>query len=185
MSRLFEEVRACLTMRQVAEHYGYKPNKANMIHSPFNPNDKNPSCKLYEKTFYDYSTGTGGDLIKFVALLLKIDNWKATHELINAFNLPFSSSNYIENRAEIEKRLESQRQAVEREKKFKKNIVRAIENEINMEKYYTRLKEVFEPFSVGWCMAVNGLQSIQYKLDILTFGSRQEQEQLLEERRAS
>ena len=54
MGRLFEEVKACLTMRQVAEHYGYKPNKANMIHSPFNPNDENPSCKLYEKTFCDF-----------------------------------------------------------------------------------------------------------------------------------
>ena len=183
MGRLFEEVKACLSMRQVAEYYGYKPNKGNMIHSPFNPNDKNPSCKLYDKTFYDFSTGQGGDLIRFVSLLLQVDNWQATQELINAFHLPFSSDTYTENREEIKRRLEWQRQAQEQEERFKRAVSKKIETEKAKEQFYRKLKAQSEPFSLKWCIAVNQLEMTRYRLDTLTIGSKQEQEQVLNERR--
>ena len=183
MGQLFEEVNACLSMRQVAEHYGYKPNKANMIHSPFNANDKNPSCKLYDKTFYDFSTGQGGDLIRFVSLLLQVDNWQATQELINAFDLPFSSATYTENREEIKRRIERQRQAQEQEKRFKRAVLDRIEKEKSKEHLYSSMKEKYKPFSPIWCMSVNQLEMTRYRLDMLVIGSREEQEQILNERK--
>lgn len=183
MGRLFEEVKACLSMRQVAEYYGYKPNKGNMIHSPFNPNDKNPSCKLYDKTFYDFSTGIGGDLIRFVSLLLQVDNWQATQELINAFHLPFSSATYVEHREEIERRLQQQKQAQEKEERFKRAVIEKIESEIAKERLYKSMKAVFEPLSFEWCITMNQLEMTKYRLDTLVTGSRQEQEQILNERR--
>ena len=112
-----------------------------------------------------------------------MDNWQATQELINAFDLPFSSATYTENREEIKKRLERQRQAQEQEKRFKRAVRNRIEKEKSKEQLYSSLKEKYKPFSPIWCMAVNQLEMTKHRLDILVIGSREEQEQILNERK--
>ena len=89
MGGVFDKIRESLTMRQVAENFGYAVNRSGFIHSPFST-DKTASCKLYKASFYDFSTGTGGDLIKFTALVLGCDNWQAALYLIENFSLPIS-----------------------------------------------------------------------------------------------
>ena len=47
---LFESVKAAVTVRQAAEHYGLEVNRGNMVCCPFH-NDRTPSMKLNEDYF--------------------------------------------------------------------------------------------------------------------------------------
>ena len=47
---IFETVKAAVTVRQAAEHYGLKINRSGMICCPFH-DDRHPSLKLNEDYF--------------------------------------------------------------------------------------------------------------------------------------
>lgn len=74
-------------MRQVAERYGRRILRNNTCTCPFH-NDKRPSMKLYDKSFYCWSCGAGGDLISYVARLYGISNEDACRQLMHDFGLP-------------------------------------------------------------------------------------------------
>ena len=161
MSELFNEIRESLTMQQVARHFGYEPNRSGFIHSPFGE-DKTASCKLYKNSFYDFSTNTGGDLIKFTAALNGQNNWQACQYLVEAFSLPFSLSGRADNREQIERRKRERQRQQEREQNFKEN-------------------KIYPPLSDMQAYVVGELQKISCKLDILCglTGSRTDIEKLL------
>lgn len=82
-------------MPDVARFLGFETDTKGFIKSPFHP-EKTASCKLYSglgKGFYDFSTGTAGDCIKFVALTQNVDNWTAAKMMIEAFSLPIDMKN--------------------------------------------------------------------------------------------
>lgn len=92
---LIKEVNDMLRMPDVARFLGYEPNRSGFIKSPFSQ-EKTASCKLYDglgKGFYDFSTGTSGDCIKFVAITQNIDNWKSAKMMAETFNLPVDMKN--------------------------------------------------------------------------------------------
>ena len=64
MSEIFKAVNESLSMVDVARHFGYASNRAGFIKSPFKE-ERTASCKLYTRSFYDFSSGTGGDIIRF------------------------------------------------------------------------------------------------------------------------
>ncbi len=43
------EIKSKLSMQEVLQHYGLKPNRSNMLNCPFHP-DKKPSMQFYEDT---------------------------------------------------------------------------------------------------------------------------------------
>lgn len=168
MSEVFREIKESLTMRQVAEHFGYPVNRSGFILSPFGK-EKTASCKLYRNSYYDFSTATGGDLIKFTAAILNINNWEACQYLIQAFSLPISLSGGADRREEIERRQRERQRQEERKQEFRT----ALSGEINSLKrwadiYRTAIeKRLHEPFSDMWGYCINELQKAEYKLDIL------------------
>lgn len=85
----YEEVKDRLSMRQVAEFYGYKVQRGNVCLCPFH-NDTHPSMKIYpdDKGFYCWVCQKGGDVIKFVGLLYGLKNEEACKRLIDDFSLP-------------------------------------------------------------------------------------------------
>lgn len=168
MSEVFREIRESLTMRQVAEHLGYPVNRSGFIFSPFKK-EKTASCKLYRNSYYDFSTGAGGDLIKFVAVILKINNREACQYLVQAFSLSISLSGGTDRREEIERRQrERQRQEV-REQEFKAALFGEIDSlKCRADVYRIALeKQLYEPFSDTWAYCIKELQKVGYKLDIL------------------
>ena len=64
---LFENVKAVVTVRQAAEHYGLKVGRGNMACCPFH-NDPTPSMKLNEDYFYCFGCGATGDVIDLIFL---------------------------------------------------------------------------------------------------------------------
>lgn len=61
-----ELVKQTVTVYDVASMLDLEVNSSNKIVSPYNPEDRTPSCHLYEDHFWDFSTGRGGDIFDFV-----------------------------------------------------------------------------------------------------------------------
>lgn len=168
MSEIFREIKESLTMRQVAEHLGYSVNRSGFIFSPFGK-EKTASCKLYRNSYYDFSTASGGDLIKFSAMVLGVNNWEACQYLVQAFSLPISLSGGTDRREEIERRQRERQRQEERKQEFRA----ALLGEIDSLKHWADIyriaieKRLYEPLSDMWGYCINELQKAEYKLDIL------------------
>lgn len=76
-------------MRDVASFYGYTPNTRGYIRCPFH-SEKTASLRLYDKSFYCFGCGTGGDLIKFVQLYFNISFAQALIRINSDFRLGLS-----------------------------------------------------------------------------------------------
>lgn len=77
-------------MRDVAERYGYEPNRAGFISCPFH-SDKTPSIKVYNdigKGFYCFGCGAGGSVIDFAMKLFDISFQQAIARLSFDFGIP-------------------------------------------------------------------------------------------------
>ncbi len=184
MSELFNEIKASLTMQQVAEHFGYKVNRSGFILSPFG-NEKTPSCKLYRNSYYDFSTAAGGDLIQFTAAINGTNNWQACQYLIEAFSLPYSLSGDIDNREQIRRREQEKQKQQEKEERFKEAWLSEADSLKMWERLYKRAIEekIFSPLSEMQEFVVSELQKTSHKLDILCglIGDRADQEKILRE----
>jgi hypothetical protein len=62
----FELVKATVTVPEVAQLLGFEVEAGDKIASPWNPEERTPSCHLYEDHWWDYSTGKGGDVVDLV-----------------------------------------------------------------------------------------------------------------------
>ena len=83
---LFETVKAAVTLRQAAEHYGLKVSRNNMVCCPFH-DDRTPSMKLNEDYFYCFGCGATGDVIDFVSRLFGLSIWEAAKKLAYDFGI--------------------------------------------------------------------------------------------------
>lgn len=168
MSKIFSEIKESLTMRQVAEHLGYPVNRSGFIFSPFKK-EKTASCKLYRNSYYDFSTGAGGDLINFTAAVLNINNWESCQYLVQAFSLPISLSGAADRLEEIERRRRERQRQEAREQEFKAALFGEIDSlKCRADIYRIAIeKQLYEPFSDTWAYCIKELQKVEYKLDIL------------------
>lgn len=170
MGSIFNEIKERLTVRQVAEHFGFTPNKAGFILSPFG-NEKTPSCKIYPETnsFFDFSAGVGGDVIRLASAILRCSNWEAAKYLCEAFSLSTFLSGSTECGGEMSRGKQEKRRQEERKREFREALAREVERLKRWAAIYrTALgNELFEPFSEEWAFCINELQKADYKLDIL------------------
>ena len=83
---LFESVKAAVTVRQAAEHYGLEVGRNGMTRGPFH-DDRHPSLKLNESYFYCFGCGATGDVIDFVARLFGLSSYEAAQKLAYDFGI--------------------------------------------------------------------------------------------------
>ena len=83
---IYETVKAAVTVRQAAEHYGLKVNRNGMTCCPFH-HDRHPSLKLYEDHFYCFGCGATGDVIDFTARLFGVSTFEAVKKLAADFGI--------------------------------------------------------------------------------------------------
>lgn len=155
---LIKDVNSMLNMPDVARFLGFEPDKKGFIKSPFHP-EKTASCKLYDglgKGFYDFSSGTSGDCIKFVSLTQNLDNWQSSRLMIEAFNLPVDMKNTHLTRQRVQK-IKQKREADRKRKTVDqrkwvaemdslKTIIRTCEDIL--------ISEHVQPLTGLWCIAV-------------------------------
>lgn len=67
------QIRQQLTAAQVAEHYGFHPDKGGFIRCPFHSGDNHGSLKLYpgNRGWHCFGCHAGGDVIDFVMQLFQ------------------------------------------------------------------------------------------------------------------
>ena len=84
-SNIFADVKAAVTTRQMAEHYGLRPDRHGMVCCPFH-GDKHPSMKV-DARFHCFACGADGDVIDFVARLRGVRNIEAAREIAGVVGL--------------------------------------------------------------------------------------------------
>ena len=82
----FESVKAAVTLRQSAEHYGLTVSRNGMTCCPFHE-DRHPSMKLNEDYFFCFGCGASGDVIDFTARLFGISLKDAARKLSADFGI--------------------------------------------------------------------------------------------------
>ena len=73
---IYETIKAAISVKQAAEHYGLKVNRNGMACCPFH-NDRHPSLKLNEDYFFCFGCGAKGDVIDLVARLFNMSSYEA------------------------------------------------------------------------------------------------------------
>ena len=84
--KLFESVKAAVTLRQAAETYGLTVSRNGMTCCPFHE-DRHPSLKLNEDYFFCFGCGASGDVIDFTARLFGLSPKDATEKLAADFGI--------------------------------------------------------------------------------------------------
>jgi len=83
---LFEEVKATVSLKQAAAHYGLEPTRNGMIRCPFHE-DKHPSMKLNEDYFYCFGCGASGDVVELTRRLFSLTPYEAARKLMADFEI--------------------------------------------------------------------------------------------------
>ena len=83
---IYETIKAAISVKQAAEHYGMKVSRNGMACCPFH-NDRHPSLKLNEDYFFCFGCGAKGDAIDFVARLFNLSSYEAAQKLASDFGL--------------------------------------------------------------------------------------------------
>ena len=83
---IYETIKAAISVKQTAEHYGLKVSHNGMACCPFH-NDRHPSLKLNEDYFFCFGCGAKGDVIDLVARLFDLSSYEAAQKLAADFGL--------------------------------------------------------------------------------------------------
>ena len=83
---IYETIKAAISVKQAAEHYGLKAGRNGMACCPFH-NDRHPSLKLNEDYFFCFGCGAKGDVIDLVARLFDLSGYEAAQRLASDFGI--------------------------------------------------------------------------------------------------
>ena len=169
MNRQAEEIKQRLTMREVAERYGFQINHANCIRCPFHAGDRQASLHIYPGTggFHCFGCGANGSVIDFVMRLFDLNFRQAVLRLNADFQLGLTDNkpDRAARSAALEARREEQRRKAQAEANF-----RFMTHEFQ---YRKEIRDTFQPVRQGdtvffhpfYVEAVKRLPYIEYWLD--------------------
>ena len=167
--KISDEIKSILTMRQVAEFYGFQIGRSGFIPCPFHTGDHTASLKLYdgEGGFHCFGCGAHGSVIDFVMRLFDLNFRQAVLRINSDFRLGLTSSK--PNRAERSKVLEARREEQRRKDQADANF----NFMLSEQRYWREAEDVFVPVVQGekayyhplYSEAVKRLPYIEYWLD--------------------
>ena len=153
-----EEIKQQYSMRDIAELYGFKVNRAGFINCPFHKGDNGASLKIYQDSFHCFGCGANGDIFTFVQLIDSVDFKTAFQSLGGTYEKPTFGSNLAIYHAQKKKE--------ERARKAEKLRKRKDLNNVLIDVYRDYMKRS-EPLSDVWCDCCNALQYQLYLHEIL------------------
>ena len=160
MRNLFTTVKAAVTTRQAAEHYGLKVSRTGMTCCPFH-DDRHPSMKVDER-YYCFGCHETGDVIDFTARLFGLTAYEAAQKLACDF--------HIDPNTPAPAAASSLRRQLVRQRDIEAHCVRVL---VDYERFLKRQKERFAPFITDetwddrFVKACHALPIIGYHLDCL------------------
>jgi hypothetical protein len=155
-----------VTMKEVLEKYGIQINRQ-MFCCPFH-NDKTPSAKYYDNSFFCFTCGATGDLIQFVQDYFHID-FSIALEKINqdfGFNLPkYTNINKEElDKIKIKQMLQQEEKKKKRKQKINK-LINICDISQHLEKEYKSIKAKINPYN--WEETIEICSYIEQELELI------------------
>lgn len=164
-----------IAMIDILDKYGIKHNRY-MFSCPFHGNDKNPSAKAYENSFFCFTCGKSGDTIRFVEYYFNLSFQEAMQKINQDFNLGFSKNYKID----YNKIKEIQE---EREKKQEIKRIKEIKHEQLCKDYryknFQLDKALKEVNVLNWENKISEIAKIQNKLELLSLDIDKIEEELV------
>ena len=113
------QIKARLTMDEVARHYGFEPNRTGFMRCPFHQGDRTASLKIYPGNggWHCFGCNAGGSVIDFVMRLYDINFRQAVLRLDMDFGLGLSGAPK-RSRAEQSAIMEARKREAERKAAF-------------------------------------------------------------------
>ena len=148
-----EEIKEQVTMRDVLERYGFRPNRAGFIRCPFHTGDDHASLKVYDRDFHCFACGANGDIFTFVQKMEHVSFREAFQSLGGTYRKPTFSSNLAVYRSQKRRAMVEKRQQRSREAKKLCLLLITV---------YRRWLRRSKPLSDAWCDSYNALQKQLY-----------------------
>lgn len=85
---MIEQIKSRIKIEDLVQRFGLRNNQSKYVYSIYKP-EKTPSMRIYERTnsYYCFSSGVGGDVIKFYQDYYKIETKQAIKELADLCGL--------------------------------------------------------------------------------------------------
>ena len=176
---VFEAVKPNVSTRQAAEMYGIKVNRNGMAVCPFH-NDKNPSMKV-DKRFHCFACQADGDVIDFVSRLCGLPCKEAAMKLADDFGISYDSRHKPTVRPHIREPTAEQLYQKEEARCY-----RVLTDYFHLLRRWETQHAPKQPDDVWHPLFVEALQRksyIEYLIDTLIDGSKEERQALIAEQR--
>lgn len=160
---VFNVVKENVTAKQVAEYYGFRVNRNNMMCCPFHK-DKNPSMKI-EKRYYCFGCGEQGDATSFVAKYFNLTPKKAALKIVQDFGLSYDSS--FRAPSKVIKPVKTKEQMLKEEQNHCFRILSEYYHLLLKWKIKYAPKEMEEEFHPYFVEALQNISKVEYQLDTL------------------
>lgn len=154
-----DEIKQSVSIHEVVEKYGIRIDKKGFCCCPFH-REKTPSMKIYKDSYHCFGCGASGDIFSFVQKIDNCDFKTAFKSLGGTYEKKSDYSSKVF-RYRMDKKKETQdfkNSKLEAEKT-------AILKEIDQQKLFQKL---YPPMSDDWCDAVNKLEILYHKLEVIT-----------------
>ena len=176
---VFEAVKPHISTRQAAEMYGIKVNRNGMAVCPFH-NDKNPSMKV-DKRFHCFACQADGDVIDFVSRLCGLPCKEAAMKLADDFGISYDSRHKPTVRPHIREPTAEQLYQKEEARCY-----RVLTDYFHLLRRWETQHAPKQPDDVWHPLFVEALQRkshIEYLIDTLIDGTKEEKQALVAEQR--
>ena len=176
---VFEAVKPNISTRQAAEMYGIKVNRNGMAVCPFH-NDKNPSMKV-DKRFHCFACQADGDVIDFVSRLCGLPCKEAAMKLADDFGISYDSRHKPTVRPHIREPTAEQLYRKEEARCY-----RVLTDYFHLLRRWETQHAPKQPDDVWHPLFVEALQRkshIEYLIDTLIDGTKEEKQALVAEQR--
>ena len=176
---VFEAVKPNISTRQAAEMYGIKVNRNGMAVCPFH-NDKNPSMKV-DKRFHCFACQADGDVIDFVSRLCGLPCKEAAMKLADDFGISYDSRHKPTVRPHIREPTAEQLYQKEEARCY-----RVLTDYFHLLRRWETQHAPKQPDDVWHPLFVEALQRkshIEYLIDTLIDGTKEEKQALVAEQR--
>ena len=176
---VFEAVKPNISTRQAAEMYGIKVNRNGMAVCPFY-NDKNPSMKV-DKRFHCFACQADGDVIDFVSRLCGLPCKEAAMKLADDFGISYDSRHKPTVRPHIREPTAEQLYQKEEARCY-----RVLTDYFHLLRRWETQHAPKQPDDVWHPLFVEALQRkshIEYLIDTLIDGTKEEKQALVAEQR--
>lgn len=152
-----DEIKQSVSMREVAERYGYHPNRAGFISCPFHNGDRTPSMKIYPRDYHCHACGANGDIFSFVMGMENCD-FKTAYKSLGGTYQQRTSNQRKTYQYHLEKRKQTEKNRIAKLEQRKREILEEI-------RVLKLCKLLYPVFSDEWCDAVNRLEYDFYLLE--------------------